>query len=151
MPATVTLGTTTLSVPVGVSETQIKVASISGILPGYRLWIGEELMAVQGFGVETYVNVRRGVDGTASAPHASSATVYIGQAHQFYSTDPVGLPNDAIPVSPYINVLNGKLWFARGDPQPDGNSHRWWEAQTTTRAVGALGVVTTTLDPTEST
>lgn len=151
MPATVTLSTTTLSTPVGTSEKQIEVASTSGLTEGTRLWIDRELMSVVSLGVGNWVNVRRGVDGTNASAHASTATVYIGRADQFYSSDPVGSPPDAVLVSPYINTRSGEVWFAQGDVLPTGQAIRWWQRQTTTYETGPLGIRTTTLDPSSST
>jgi hypothetical protein len=151
MPATVTLSTTTLAANVGASDNQIKLASTAGVTPGTRLWVDRELMAVVSLGVDPWVNVSRGVDGTAGSPHNSAATVTIGQAYQFYSSDPVGRPNEAVPVSPYINVRNGTIWYAQGDAVPGDTATRWWQAVTTTYDTGPLGVRTTTMDPTSST
>lgn len=152
MPATVTLSTTTLSKPLDEHEGVVTLASVSGLFPGYRLYVDQELMAVNRVGVGTQVHVIRGVDGTSGAAHVSGSTVTIGQAHQFYYKDPAGTPPEAVPVSPWINVLNGKVWYAQGDPTPTGgNQRRWWQQQTTTYSVGPLGVRTTTLDPTSST
>ena len=151
MPATVTLSTTTLAAPVDSRTGRIKVASTSGLFTGYRLWVDKELMSVVSLDVDPWVNVKRGVDGTSSSAHSSSATLTIGRADQFYTSDPVGIPAAAILVSPYINVLNGKVWFAQGDTLPDGNSNRWWQEQTATRDIGPLGIRTTTLDPEAST
>jgi hypothetical protein len=151
MPATTTLSTTTLSAPVGSSDNQIKLASTSGIFTGYRLYLDGELVRVVSLGIDPWVNVTRGVDGTRGAAHPSGVTVYIGEAHQFYTKDPVGRPAEAIPVSPYINVVNGSVWFAQGDVLPIGQGTRWWQKETVTRSVGALGVRTTTLDPESST
>jgi hypothetical protein len=152
MPATVTLSSTTLSVPVDRSANEITLASVSGLYAGTRLFVDGELMRVISVGVGTLVNVSRGVDGTAGVPHSAGATVYVGNADQFYSKDPQGIPPAAIPVSPYINLKNGRVWFARGDAgDPSGNSLRWWQQQTVTYTPGALGVTTTTLDPTAST
>jgi hypothetical protein len=95
--------------------------------------------------------VSRGVDGTAAAAHPSGAVVYLGRGDQFFTKDPEGIPPAAIPVSPYINLRNGKVWFALGDTKPDGNAVRWWQAQSVTHAVGPLGVRTTSLDITAST
>ncbi len=125
MPATVTLSSTTLSQNVDRASTSVTLASTSGVLPGLRLYCEGELMAVQSLGVGTNVNVRRGVDGTPGAPHSSTATVYIGQADQFYSQDPVGRPSGATAVSPYINAINGTVWLAQGDVLPTGQSFRW--------------------------
>lgn len=151
MPATATLSTTTLSEPVDAHQNVVRLTSVSGLLPGHRLFVEGELMAVQRLGVGTYVHVNRGVDGTGGAAHPSLATVYIGTGDQFFSRDPVGIPPMTVLVSPHINLRNGKVWFARGSTQPDGNAVRWWEAQTSTHAVGPLGVLTTTYDPTAST
>jgi hypothetical protein len=151
MPATVTLSTTTLSAPVDQHVNVISLASTSGVSAGKRLFVDGELMQVLRLGVGTQVVVARGVDGTAGAEHPSNATVYIGDAHQFYSKDPVGRPHVEIPVSPYINVLNGSVWFARGDTSPSADANRWWQKQTTTYGTSGVGVLTSTLDPTAST
>jgi len=149
MPATVTLVTTTLADAVGPSDTRVKLASTSGVLPGMRLYVDGELMAVFLLAVDPWVEVRRGVDGTASAAHPSSVTVYIGRADQFYSQDPTGRPNAAIPVSPYINATSGRIWFAQGDA--NATADRWWQLQTTTHGIGSLGIRTVALSPDTST
>lgn len=151
MPATVTLSTTTLLASVGAGDRQILVASTSGLAAGVRLWVDRELMSVAGLGVGNWVDVLRGQDGTAGQHHDSGTTITIGQPDQFYSQDPVGAPPEAILVSPWINVINGSVWFAQGDTLPTGGTSRWWQKQTTTYGVSALGVRTTTLDPTSST
>lgn len=151
MPATETLSSTTLGAPVGPHDTAVKLASTTGVFPGYRLFVNDELMAVESIGVDSWVNVRRGVDGTKGSAHPSSATVWIGQAHQFYDRDPVGRPPSAVLVSPWINVSNGSVWFARGNALPESDANRWWQKQTVTHSEGALGVITTTYDPTVST
>ncbi len=151
MPATVTLSTTTLSRNVSATDNQILVASTSGILPGMRLYVDGELMAVRSLGVGTQVNVRRGQDGTAGAPHSSSVTIYIGNADQFYFKDPTGRPEEAIAVDPYINARTGTIWRAQGDVLPIGQSYRWWQQETTTYGTGPLGVREETNDPTSST
>jgi hypothetical protein len=150
MPATVTLSSTTLAQGAGASDSQIKVSSTSGLIPGKRLFVDGELMAVVSLGVSPWVNVRRGVDGTAAAAHPQMSTAWIGGADQFYGTDPVGAPAPEIPVSPYINAVNGSVWFARGDAGPQGISVRWWQKQDTEHAVGPLGIRTKTSSPTAS-
>ena len=149
MPATVTLSTTTLQGGVEAGDRQVLVASTSGLTSGLRLWIDTELMEVVSLGVNPWVNVLRGVDGTSAQRHDSGATITIGRADQFYGSDPVGAPPDAVPVSPYINAIEGTVWFAQGDSL--GAGRRWWQKQTATYGAGALGVRTTTLDPTSST
>jgi hypothetical protein len=151
MPATVTLSTTALQVSAEAGDRQVRVASTSGLTAGVRLFVGTELMSVVSLGVSNWVNVLRGVDGTAAQHHDAGETIYIGRAHQFYGSDPAGAPPEAIPVSPYINVVNGTIWYAQGDTRPAGQAQRWWQKQSATYGVGALGVRTVTLDPTSST
>ena len=147
MAATVTLSTTTLSEPVSASAGQIRVASTSGLTAGTRLFVDRELMSVVSLGVQSLVNVLRGVDGTGSAAHSSSAELTIGNGDQFYSADPIGRPPEAVPVSPYINVITGERFLAQGDELPAGETDRWWQKVETTYAVGALGVRTKTTNP----
>lgn len=151
MPATVTLSQTTLTEGVDSLARQVRVASTSGLTAGTRLYVDTELMSVVSLGVDSWVNVLRGVDGTSTAPHSSGSTITIGRGDQFYGTDPVGAPPPEIPVSPYINVVNGTVWFAQGDGVPAKQGRRWWQKQSTTFGAGPLGVRTTTLDPTSST
>lgn len=151
MPATVTLSTTTLTAPVSSTSGLISVASTAGMTPGMRLWVDRELMSVVSLDVDPWVRVLRGVDGSAASAHNSSSTVTIGRGDQFYSSDPVGQPPAAIPVSPYINVLTGDVFLAQGSAQPGGSNVRWWQKVTTTYGAGAFGAVTTTQSPTAST
>jgi hypothetical protein len=147
----VTLSTTTLSEGVGRSNGAVKVASTSGLTPGIRLFIEGELMEVVSLGIDPWVNVLRGRDGTAGTEHDSGATIYIGRADQFYSIDPVGSPSEVISVSPYINTTNGSIWFAQGNSSPRNEVRRWWQKQSVTFGQGALGRRTRTYDPTSST
>lgn len=151
MPATTTLSTTTLSVHVDRSGDLVKLASTSGVYPGYRLFLDGESMEVVSLEVDPWVRVRRGVDGTNGVPHVAPSTVYIAQPHQLYQKDPTGRPPAVIEVSPWINVINGKIWFSQGDALPESTSNRWWQEQTATYSQGPLGVRTTTLDPASST
>lgn len=143
MPATVTLATATLTYSVSPDAVEVQLSSVSGVDVGDRLWIDRELMKVNSVVTgTTRVKVNRGVDGTAASNHWSRATVTIGRPDQFYTTDPVGSPSTVIPVSPYINVLNGRVWYAQGDSLPDGATYRWWEEVTQTYGIGPLGVRT---------
>lgn len=151
MPATVTLSSTTIAASVGASDLLVKVASTSGLSVGTRLFCEGELMAVESLEVDPWVKVRRGVDGTAASHHDSTAPVWIGRADQFYSQDPVGAPPEAVLVSPWINVINGTVWFAGGDAHPEGLPYRWWSKQQAAYGQGALGVQTRDLSPTAST
>ena len=154
MPATVTLSTTTLQYSVGKSDAQIKVASSTGLTADTRLYVDRELMSVVSVGLTagnyTQVNVRRGVDGTTASPHSSSATITIGRGDQFYDSDPAGAPNEAVLVSPYINVVDGTVWYAQGDTTGP-EAVRWWQKTTTTYGETSLGVRTSTTEPTSST
>lgn len=147
MPATVTLTTTTLDRSCDARQKIIKLTSTADVLPGRFLYLDGELVRVQRIDVDPWVVVERGADGTTAIPHESAVTVYVGTGDQFYRTNPTGRPTNAILVSPWINVRNGSIWFAQGDPVGE----RWWQQQATTYDVGALGVRTKALDPTSST
>lgn len=153
MPATVTLSTTTLADSVTSSPNLVKLTSTSGVIPGMRLYVDRELMAVISLDVDPWVKVQRGVDGTHASRHSSTATVTIGRADQFYTTDPQGASPSEFMVSPHINVLNGNVWLAQGDAAPTAGApvYRWWQNVTTTYGVGPLGVRQITQDPTSST
>lgn len=151
MPATVTLATTTLEAPLDAQSSRVKLTSTSGVGPGLRLYVDGELLTVVRVDVDPWVVVLRGQEGSKQTSHPSGFTVYIGRGEQFYQYDPVGRPPDAVPVSPWINVQNGSVWFAQGDTQPDGISDRWWQIQRTTYDQGPLGVRVKTQDPTAST
>lgn len=149
MPATTTLSTTGLVVELKSNETQVKVVSTSGLTPGMALFCEGELMTVVSLGVDPWVNVKRGVGGAPATYHEPGATIYIGRPDQFYMVDPTGSPVENILVSPYINTVNGTIWFAQGDSLE--GAYRWWQKQQTVYGVGPLGVRTYTLDPTSST
>jgi len=155
MPATVTLTSTTLLQTVGASDSQVILASTTGVLPGLRLFVDREMMRVVSLGptgsLGQLVNVRRGVDSTASAAHSSTSTVWIGTPDQFYYFDPVGRPDATTLVSPWINVRNGAIWFAQGDATPSDSANRWWQQMTTTYDVDGFGNVAPTVNPSAST
>lgn len=147
MPATVTLSTTTLAANVGAGDRQVKVLSTSGLIPGLRLFCDGELMTVVSLGVDPWVNVLRGVDGSAAQAHSSGNTIFIGRGDQFYSVDPSGAPPESIPVDPYINVINGSVFYAQGDTF----GKRWWQKRSTAYEIGALGIPHEVNDPSSST
>lgn len=155
MPATVTLSGTLLDQPVDASSSRIKLQRTNsvGAFPGIYLFVDRELMKLVSFAPSGggWCNVLRGVSGTSGAPHDSGAAVFVGRGDQFYSTDPVGAPPEAIPVSPYINVINGTIWFAQGDSEPTGRTYRWWQPLTIGIKPGALGFLTADVNPTSST
>lgn len=147
MAALATLATTTLSTDVEPNDSAVILASLTGITPGLRLYVDMELMGVLSIGIGTTVNVLRGVDGTATTRHASSRTVTIGRADQFYDRDPIGPPPAQVLVSPWINVLTGAQWTAQGDETGADAAARWWARSEHTRGVGPLGIVTDTVAP----
>lgn len=89
--------------------------------------------------------------GTAPSEHSSTALVTIGRPDQFYSVDPFGSPGSVIAVSPYINTLNGKVWYAQGDALPLNSTVRYWQEVTGTYGTASLGILTQTTSPTSST
>jgi hypothetical protein len=138
--ATVSLNTSTLLVTVEPSDNRIQLASTSGLAPGVRLFLDRELLAVETLtGIGTEAIVRRGVDGTTASRHATNTPVYIGRADQFYASDPVGLPPNELPVSPYINAVTGDIWVATGDESGPGLQGRLWSKVTRSMVPGALG------------
>lgn len=149
--ASVTLATTTLAEGVNDRAAQIKVTSITGIVPGTTcLYIDRELIAVVSVGLVnalgTYLNVKRGVGGFQTA-HQGAAPALIGRADQFYESDPVGPPPAEALVSPWINLLTGDRFV----PQGDSAGSRWWAKNVNTHGIGALGVRTNTYAPSKVT
>lgn len=150
--ATVTLSATTLKTTCAAGDTAVQLASTTGLtvnnVTTLRLWIDRELLTVISLGLGTWVNVLRGSDGSIASAHGSSAVVYIGRADQFYAADPIGLPPSPVLVSPWINVLTGTMWLAEGDELGPSAGARFWQAVTNVPGTGALGVRTTTQNPT---
>ena len=137
----VTLATTTLAALVRPTSTSVSLASAAGVVPGRCLYIDRELLQVTSV-ASTLVTVRRGMSGTATTAHSSSAVVTIGTCDQFYTQDPVGPPPDDVLVTPWINVMTGTQWTAQGDESGPNQQARWWAKTATTRDVGAMGVRT---------
>lgn len=147
--ATNSLATTTFaSGPVEQADSLLTLTSTADVKPGYGLFVERELMVVDRLGPLTgQVVVRRGCGGSAATAHATNAAIYIGRMDQFYQSDPVGLPPAQLPVYPYINVVNGKIWIAQGDEAASDLQGRVWAEVTTAMTTGALGIrqmVTTT-------
>ena len=131
---------TTLAAPIGPSDTQVQLASVSGILRGWLLYIGGEAMTVVASPVSTTtVSVARGAGGTRGAAH-SDGTVYAGAPNLFYSMDPVGSPNAYPEATPWINLRTGTVWAAVGDEVGPNAGSRFWQPINTLGISGALGV-----------
>lgn len=104
---------TTLSAAVGVNDTTILVASLTGFAAGYYVRIDGELMKVVSVpsAATIPVPVLRGQDGTAQRAHASSAAVIVGAGPSASGSDWQQAPAGAaqlttIPTVPAINRLS---------------------------------------------
>ena len=71
------LNTTVLVAPAGPNDSVIYVSNAALIAGGVQLYVDQETMMVTSVSAAT-VSVIRGVSGTAPAPHATGATVYLG-------------------------------------------------------------------------
>lgn len=147
----VTLASTTLARRCDHKTTLVKFSSTSGLTPGTCVWVDRELMSVVSLDVDPWVNVKRGIGGSAASAHSPFATVLIGTPDQFFNSDPVGMPDRVTLVSPYVNVLTGDSWIAVGDDEPTGLDSRWWQKQVTTYGTTSLGIRTQITAPPDST
>lgn len=84
------LPTTTLSEAVAYQDTELYLASLSGVHVGTWLAIDNEIMRVTGFGAATIAKVIRAVEGTAAVQHATGTNVLIGTPSDF-SVSPLSL------------------------------------------------------------
>jgi len=167
MPATVTLPSFLLAEAISATESEPKIVladagqstlteipteiSYMDPLVAVYVYCEGELMRVIRPGIGSRFVVRRGAYGTAAAQHDAGATCYVGAGHEFYDQDPTGSPREVEPVSPWINVHGGNVWFALGDAQPNGLTRRWWSKQEMKYVTNSLGVREFTLDPIVST
>lgn len=70
------LTTTTLAAAVGINDASVTVTSATGFAAGYMLRVDQEVMKVaQNYSTGTTIPVLRGVNGSASAAHASGANI----------------------------------------------------------------------------
>ena len=138
--STETLATTTTAAQVNPGDSIVTLASLAGVTTSSFLYIDEELLGVERFGVGNSVVCIRGVEGTATALHGSGSIVYIGRGDQFYVTDPIAVPLSPPPVLPYINLRNGKFWQPVGDETGPSMNARYWQEQITVPLVSSLGV-----------
>lgn len=147
--ATYLLTSTTFTQPVAASDSQVVLASTSGITPGVALFVNREQLIVERLtGIGNAAVVRRGQNGTETRAHSTGDTVWIGSPDWFYTSDPQGNAPNPVRVSPHINILTGDVWYVQGDEEGAGTFLRTWQKATTTQTIGALGVrVTTTTVP----
>jgi hypothetical protein len=104
--------TTTTSETLNATETDVTVASASGIAVGDIMYIDKEAMSVVSIS-GTIIQVRRGQAGSGSDDHVSGATVYHEVPGSFISSDLVGTctagseyPN----FTPLINPRTGNMF-----------------------------------------
>jgi hypothetical protein len=137
--STFTLTSTTFGLPVLASDSQVLLASTTGVTPGTALYVGREQMLVDRLtGISTYAVVRRGQNGTVTRDHSTGDTVWIGSPDWFFSADPQGYVVNPPLVEPYINVLTGDVWYVQGDDI--ANAQRTWQKAVSSQIFGSLGV-----------
>jgi len=144
--ASIIPASTTLAKSVGSSDVFIPLSSVSGIAKGSVIYVDLEAMPVAQVvttGALPGVVVTR--TGRA-ASHGIGATVYYGAPSAFATVDPVGVP-PAGSVAWVINTITGRIWVAQGDEAGPGAANRYWQLQTVTPGVGALGVRTSVASP----
>lgn len=135
-----TLGQTTLGATITAGQTQIPLASVTGVngygpnlqpiissstSPQSHLFIDrEEIQVLSVNTVSKIVQVTRGVNGTRGAAHRSGQMVLSGPAIAFYTYDPGGTPGSVggstggdncttanVLVTPWLNVRTGAQWL----------------------------------------
>lgn len=135
-----TLGQTTLSSKAGAGDTQLQLTSVTGVYgyaanlqpiisspsnPQSNCYIDREEVEVRTVpSTGTVIQVRRGVNGTTGAAHASGAMVLCGPALVFYTYDPGGTPASVggsvgggscttanTLVTPWLDVRTGAQWL----------------------------------------
>lgn len=136
------LSSTLLAANVSDAGLQLSLASVGTIAKGDFVYLDGEACSVTTSPIASVIKVRRGANGTVGVAHAAGVTVYTGAPSQFYQTDPKGTPPPFPVANPWINVSAGRVWFAVGDQVGPGVAGRVWQLQTTTPAIGALGVRT---------
>ncbi len=140
---------TSFTAPVLAGDSQVILASLTGITPGTALYINREQMMVdRATGIGNAVVVRRGQNGTATRPHSTGDVVWYGSPDWFFQEDPQGQALNPVRVQPHINVLTGDVWYVQGDEDGPGAALRTWQKATTSQQIGALGVrVNSTVTP----
>ena len=127
------LAQTTLSGPCAVNDTAIRVLSLTGLAVGQTILVDHEVMAQVGANQGPLVPVRRGLDGTVQAAHATGALLVTGLPSDFPAPGPgqtttygPSAPDGmqagwtyatysvagAIPPTPGVHVINGAAAIA---------------------------------------
>lgn len=126
--------TTLSSAVTSPSATSIIVASTTGFVNGYVLYIDREAMTVSSFNATTkVVQVFRGAMGTQGTTHLASAYVIWGLPANFITSDraqPVMGGGSCTaanwPTYPIVNVQNGNVWLCRPMTSTyQGNGSQW--------------------------
>jgi hypothetical protein len=79
---------TTLAVAAGRGDLTLVLASASGAVTGNTIVIGGEYLQQTGAAVGVIIPVRRGLQGSASIPHAAATVVKMGLASDFNLAEP---------------------------------------------------------------
>lgn len=132
---------TTLAASVTSAQTQIPLASVSGINVGDVLFFDGEAVCIQSFvAAGNPAIVTRGYGGTTASSHLAGSLVIAGRPHHFKTHDPKGIPLDFPYTNPWVNIRDNRVWRAQGDQVGPGVLMRYWTPITLTQAIGALGV-----------
>jgi hypothetical protein len=146
--ASIIPNSTTLLKSVGPSDTFIPLSSVANINKGDVIYVDSEAMPTS----RTAAPVTGAIPGVfvvrtgRAASHGVGATVYTGPPSSFSTVDPVGVP-PAGSQAWVINVITGRIWVAQGDEAGPGSANRFWQLQTLTPGIGALGVRTSVASP----
>jgi len=122
MPASIV--NTNLAVAISnASDRVISVASATGFVAGYGLYIDREFMIITGIS-STNISVVRGAGGTRATPHLIGTVLYVAPKNYFttYDRQGAGVNADQL-VSPYINIMTGNVWSVIGGKWYAGNTY----------------------------
>lgn len=111
-----TISTTTLAAAVtSINQPWVQLASTTGIVAGYSIYVDRELMAVTSVARTPIVDVRRAVAGTAGA-HANASLVFSGPSNYFGAGQPLSGPCTSTQeiALPRIVVANGDIYDCKG-------------------------------------
>jgi hypothetical protein len=137
---------TTLSGAVTPGQTNIVLASVTGVVANTTLlFVDKEAISVISVSGTT-VHVQRGASGTRASGHVTGSGVLVGPANAFVAVDPQGSCTAGAGVflyTPVVNVTNGLEWLCsiNGKVTPGwGNSVV--PPNSTTAVASAVGLVT---------
>jgi hypothetical protein len=136
---------TTLSAAITSGQTQITVASATGVTAtSTLLFVDKEALFVEAAN-GTVLTVQRGASGTRASQHVSGAGVLLGPPNAFVSVDPQGqctAGSGVFQYKPVVNVTNGLEWLCsiNGNVAPGfGNTSA--QPNTTAAVASAAGAI----------